>query len=454
MTPDRIPDHYHFVFGLREGPEPLHLVHYLSLRSCLEVNRPSRVTVHSPRPPQGPYWERIRSDVEWAEAEPVPLVRDFRYPDRAINPYRYAHHSDFVRLDRLLEHGGVYADLDTLFVRPMPAALFEKPFVLGREADIADPRTGEPRRSLCNAVIFSRPGSAFGRRWRAGLEDAFDGTWSHHSTLFPQRLAERHPDEIHIEPEESFFSFPPTLEGLSRLFDASVPIPDDAYSLHLWAHLWWSPRRLDFSYLSAEGVTEDFVRRFDSTFCLAARPFLPERGVVASGAGGTSSDLRSSEEKLESEPVQLFEDACARLGITEAFERSIVGNVIVSDEYGLQGRVFSADDVILDVGAHLGAFSLFCHHLGARRICAFEADPCNARRLERAFGNLEGLYVDGRAVFRSDLPGPIELEHSGPTGVNTGSGNVLLGGRDRRLSRSVGLGSPWADAPRAGCGPG
>ena len=34
-----------------------------------------------------------------------PWGREFRYADRGIDPYRYAHHSDFIRLERLLYRG-------------------------------------------------------------------------------------------------------------------------------------------------------------------------------------------------------------------------------------------------------------------------------------------------------------------------------------------------------------
>ena len=36
-----------------------------------------------------------------------------------------SHEADFVRLDALIAHGGVYADIDTLFVHPVPARLFD-----------------------------------------------------------------------------------------------------------------------------------------------------------------------------------------------------------------------------------------------------------------------------------------------------------------------------------------
>ena len=52
----------------------------------------------------------------------------------------YAHEADFLRLDILLAHGGVYADMDTLFVREYPDPWFEESFAIGEEN--APPATG------------------------------------------------------------------------------------------------------------------------------------------------------------------------------------------------------------------------------------------------------------------------------------------------------------------------
>ncbi len=459
----RIPNRFFFVYGLQPRQEPFHLIHYLCLRSCLETNQPERITLCSPDEPYGRYWNLIKSEVEHVKIEPIPQVTGFQYPDRGIDPYRYAHHSDFIRLDQLLEHGGGYADLDTLFVKPLPSTLFEKPFVLGRERDIADPHSGQLTPSLCNAFIMSAPGAAFCHRWRAAMDAAFDGTWSNHSTLLPQRLAHRHPEEIHIEPECAFFPFPPTTEGLSLLFDTTATVPNKTYSIHLWAHLWWSDRRVDFSPFDAGRVTETFVREVDTTYTVAARPFLPKtrswgtfeplrRRICAASAEINRALTRRREEarallrltrlalrrqesvgsdslRATQKRVLTFHRACQKLKVRDGFEEAILDSVILADEYGLGARRLVASDVVIDIGAHIGAFSLLCHSLGSRGVFAFEPDPRNYARLNRNLSAVKGIQVDSRAVFRSDCRDiGTQLVHSGPHGVNTGGGNVIMGG--------------------------
>src|SRR5690349_19059569 len=194
-----IPNRFHFVH-LGKTQRSLHLVHYLALSSCLAINKPEAVYFYYLREPRGRYWDLLKDRLIPVKVEPVGFIDQFKYTDRRVAKYRYAHASDFIRLERLLDTGGVYADLDTLFVNPIPPALWQKPFVLGREADVVDKSTGVTHRSLCNALIMAERGARFGRLWQERQQAAFDGKWSTHSTLLPQTLSEQHPELIHVEP--------------------------------------------------------------------------------------------------------------------------------------------------------------------------------------------------------------------------------------------------------------
>lgn len=276
----RIPNQCHFVFGLGQRAQPFHLVHYLCIESCRQVLEPRRIFFHCRHLPYGPYWDLIRDRVTVVPAQPVPLVSRFAYRERGIRKYAYAHHSDFVRLEQILEHGGIYADIDTIFVNPIPEALYAEPFVLGREPDILDHATGRVTPSLCNAFIMSERGSEFGRRWLEEMPAAFDGSWSGHSTLLPQRLATEFPDSVHVEPQRTFYKHPWTRQGLDTLFRGCDRDFDGVVSMHLWSHLWWSRRRRDFSDFHAGLLTERFVRSVDTTYNVVARRFLPTPEAV------------------------------------------------------------------------------------------------------------------------------------------------------------------------------
>jgi FkbM family methyltransferase len=448
-----IPRIFHFVFGLRKQTAPFHLLHYLCLESCLRVNQPDEIRLYYHHEPHGRYWDLVKGKISLHKVGLVPLVSGFDYSDPAIARYDYAHHADFIRLEKLLAAGGVYADMDTLFLQPLPEALYEKPFVLGREMDVAE--GGRVRRSLCNALIMSAPGAPFCRRWLERMPAAFDGSWSGHSTRLPQELAEEFPQEIHIEPEASFYSIPPTPAGLARLFEQAGEFPPRAYSVHLWAHLWWSPVRHDFSRLDANYFTEDYIRERDSTFNCAARRYLPAggrrtRGGRASLGRGRAGDAMRHTLELGKIIAKIavystagrilpraqghlayarrqwaYHQVLKTLPAAVGIENHVIYELTRMDAYRIVLRRFQPQDVIVDVGAHIGVFSLLCHQRGARRIVACEPDAHNFASLRANLEGLEGIQVLRQAVFRSDQAHP-ELVHSGHFPENTGSGGVMF----------------------------
>lgn len=277
----RIPNRFHFVFGLKPQTEPFHLVHYLCLKSCIEVNHPERIDLYCHYEPYGEWWERIRPRLNVNRVDLEEAVRDhasyFNHDEgRLIKGWNldYAHQSDFVRLRVLLEHGGVYADMDTLFVQPLPASLFEQEFVIGEE-DLEWPGPdGLPVKSLCNAFLMARPSAAFGQRWLQRMAEVFDGTWSRHSCQEAAYVRTLMPHAVYVSPSRYHYKHACTREGIETLLRGLDRDLEDVYSVHLWAHLWWSPLRIDFSRFHNHLLTEEHIRTVDTTYNVAARRFL------------------------------------------------------------------------------------------------------------------------------------------------------------------------------------
>ena len=267
-----IPNVFQFVFGLREQAEPFHLVHYLCLASCRAVNQPDQIHFHYQHEPWGEWWDRIRPFLTLRKIAPERFVADYSYTDPLVARYRYAHLADFARLRILCEEGGFYADMDTLFLRPVPPSWRDSRFILGEER----PPAGAPGGSLCNAWMASAPGAPFGQAWLEGIQAAFDGTWSNHSTLLPYRLSRSMPTEIDVQPSSAFYALDWTRRGLADLFLRSVELPPEALSLHLWSHLWFEPERRDFLQFHGGLLTPDYVAHAPTTYARAARRFMPD----------------------------------------------------------------------------------------------------------------------------------------------------------------------------------
>ncbi|HEV3055556.1 MAG TPA: glycosyltransferase, partial [Solirubrobacteraceae bacterium] len=273
-----IPRVAHFIFGLERQREPFHFLHYASIESCRRVLQPEAIYFHHKHLPYGEWWERIRPHLTLVEVDAVEEVLATDYSAGHVpNKYRYAHHADFIRLDALIEHGGVYADIDTIFVRAFPDELFAAPFVIGREPAVRDEQTGEWRRSVCNALLMAEPGAAFARAWRERMAGALNGTWSNHSGFLPLELSESMPSAVRVEPESTFFPFGANRAGLSRLLEERHALPAGALTVHLWAHLWWDRWRRDVSPAHGGWFTPSLIRRTPTTLADLVRPYVPGR---------------------------------------------------------------------------------------------------------------------------------------------------------------------------------
>ncbi|HVN35347.1 MAG TPA: glycosyltransferase [Casimicrobiaceae bacterium] len=275
-----VPNVFHFVFGLAPQSGPLHVVHYLCLESCRRVYRPDAIHFHCRHEPHGEWWERIRPHLtlrrisggpQGGDARRYAETEEGRFIERA--GWTYAHEADFVRLDVLAAEGGVYADMDTLFVQPLPRRIFGHDFVIGEEPPLPG-ADGVLRPSLCNALMLARPAAAFAVRWRARMAEAFDGTWSRHSCVEAARIWAELPDAVHVVPQRYFYRHAATRAGIAALVEAFDPDLHDVYSMHLWAHLWWDAWRTDFTTFHAGLLTAEHIRSVDTTYNVVARGFL------------------------------------------------------------------------------------------------------------------------------------------------------------------------------------
>jgi FkbM family methyltransferase len=77
-------------------------------------------------------------------------------------------------------------------------------------------------------------------------------------------------------------------------------------------------------------------------------------------------------------------------------------SVAVENEYGL--GPLRPNDVVIDVGAHIGSFSWLAHRMGSRVIMAFEIDPWHYEALLENTKDLGGMAILPIAVVRSDVP--------------------------------------------------
>jgi len=98
-------------------------------------------------------------------------------------------------------------------------------------------------------------------------------------------------------------------------------------------------------------------------------------------------------------------------------DKSIWNEVYFHDQYNLPA--LSPSDVVVDVGAHTGAFTCACLARGARRIVAFEPDPesfalamLNIQDFIDRFEIAAPVKVHNSAIWRSDREEPLRITHT------------------------------------------
>lgn len=75
-------------------------------------------------------------------------------------------------------------------------------------------------------------------------------------------------------------------------------------------------------------------------------------------------------------------------------------SVVVGDEYKVPS--FAPDDVVIDIGAHIGSVSWLAHYRGSRQIYAFEPNRWHYDGLLENLEGLEGVLPNYAAVVRGD----------------------------------------------------
>lgn len=253
-----IPKTLHFCFGMAPdfGGKPFGLAHYVCVKSAIETIGPKEAFFWFAHEPESVWWKEILPHVTPRKIEPPETIFG--------NPVRHpAHRADVVRLEKLLEHGGIYLDCD-VFVRKTFDDLLGHACVLARQSAIAS--FGVP-----NAVILAESNAKFLRRWYDAYRTFDDSEWDAHSVLVPLHLSRIHPEDVTVLDETAFYVPSWKAADVHTLFSTVEPIDTSkAWAHHLWETKSW--RHLD-------RLTPGDVRRHETNFHRWAQPYvahLPE----------------------------------------------------------------------------------------------------------------------------------------------------------------------------------
>lgn len=259
---DKIPNIIHFVYGFKEQTEEFDLYKYLAIKSSYDINKPSKIYFYYFYEPYGYWWNKIK---------PI-LTLEFINPPTEIygnKVYHYAHQADIVRLQKLIEHGGIYLDIDTICLKSFND-LYDYDFLMGVQTNSDNTKIY----GLCNAVILSKKNAPFALKWLESYKTfrskGRDEYWDEHSVLMPYELSKIHGNEIKILSCNAFF-YPLWYDINEILFKEKIQIEEykkiikNNYVIHLWD---------TYSNNHLKSLNENIIFTKNSIYNIFCRKFL------------------------------------------------------------------------------------------------------------------------------------------------------------------------------------
>ena len=181
-----VPRFLHLVWFYNQ-PSPLRFHHLIAFKAALRFFRPTQIFLWHNTVPIGTYWDECL----YLISPPTQLLMMQIEPPNVILERRVSqvqHKSDVVRMQSLLEHGGLYIDFDVVLLRDITPLLCYN-FTLGQE---------EPKR-MNNGFILSIPKAEFLQKWYDSYVTFDFRNWGDHSSAVSGRLARAYPSLIHVE---------------------------------------------------------------------------------------------------------------------------------------------------------------------------------------------------------------------------------------------------------------
>ncbi len=260
-----IPNIFHFILISKDGktaPE-LEYFQYVSIKSAWLTNNPEKIFLYITIDPTGPYLERLVSEIPNLE-----LTRIDDFTEFMGNPVPYfTHKTDIIRLQKLIEFGGVYLDLDTITLKNLQIFRRYSKFVTCLEDDSW---------RLGSAVLLAEKGSEFAKKC---LEFYKDFRSTGRDEYFVEIVQEK-PYELwlnsykgsnvvtitkadYILSPKTLLDFKGNAVYFKKFFEEDNFHLNDSYVVHLWTELNYQRyiKVLD-QVLSSETTFSKLIKRF------------------------------------------------------------------------------------------------------------------------------------------------------------------------------------------------
>ncbi len=188
-----IPNHLHFSYFQGQHGFVWRDIHTLCLLTAKANTTFEKITVHYDRKGEGPWWLVARNipGITWRQVPPLKMkVNHYPVVDQRLP-------CDLYRLNTLFNEGGVYADLDFVFLGDF-SHLLDKTAFIGTQC--------LAKKKLACGLMGSTMASAFIREYRKAYkkwEPQHEKKFWEFANSVPWDLAHQHP--CHILPMDTFY---------------------------------------------------------------------------------------------------------------------------------------------------------------------------------------------------------------------------------------------------------
>lgn len=225
-----IPKIVHFVVGQVDqkgvkrryaSTTPFSFFNYLVFLAARIQIQPRHLFVHYYEEPTTFWWNQSKKDPEIQ----MILVKS-RLVENIFSKSidHHAHRSDVLRLEILLQHGGIYLDTDALAFRSFDHLLNLSDVVMANQDD--------DKKSTGNSIILAKKNSMFLKRWYDAYQSFDSNCWACHSVLLPGQLASLYPNEIQLLPAQTFYK--PGWRETQKFFHENTYNFTSNYASHMW----------------------------------------------------------------------------------------------------------------------------------------------------------------------------------------------------------------------------
>ena len=194
-TLNNIPNIIHFICI---SPMRFELYHYIAIKSAYKMHKPDIIYVYVDVEPRNNfYWECIK---KYITIEIIIPPKKFR--GRSI-PYPQ-YQADIIRLEKLIERGGIYLDIDNFSLKPF-TDLINNPnnkLIMG-----ASPYKGlsvveklQDVDAISNSIIMTIPNHPLLTKWYEEMDQYMDDKikWAYHAVCLPRDIINRNKELANI----------------------------------------------------------------------------------------------------------------------------------------------------------------------------------------------------------------------------------------------------------------